>query len=220
MKRKSQITAFSLPRETQNILNNLQEKSHKTRSELLREMIKFYVASGKNSRKLVTDRGVPSEKIVDFDNTNTLLRHYYQLISSNQSQQPKIIAHALINKKSQILIGERTSSTDLFIKDMSWSFPAVVLNSLEFENDLIRQVKADTGLKIHVLKLVFARLSPDLPIRPRMRIIDLYYHCQISEGKQKNGEKFTSLKWTPANHLHHFFTTSIPDDITLFLNSL
>ena len=70
MKRKSLVTAISLPNETSALLERLQAKTHRSRSGLLRDMIDFYIEA-KNQKPLVQND----------DSPNNVLKQYYKLIA-------------------------------------------------------------------------------------------------------------------------------------------
>ncbi len=73
--RKSLITAFFLPKETLGLLNTLQIKFKRSRSEILREMIEYYVSSQKT-------KGYKSQEgTIDDSDANKILKLYYSIIS-------------------------------------------------------------------------------------------------------------------------------------------
>ena len=213
MKRKSLVTAISFPKETGLLLEKLQNKFHKNRSELLREMINFYVNSSKS-------RGVAQkdQEHIDDSNINKVLKLYYKLISETKPKPVIVVGIAIINKKDKVIIGLRKVN-DPNVKDLHWTFPSGKFDSLNFQKELLATIKRETGFDAKILQLVHARLFPDSP-QKKIRIVALYYHCKIESGKQKPGGDFKELKWVPASQVHRHFTTSVSDEITIFLGTL
>jgi ADP-ribose pyrophosphatase YjhB (NUDIX family) len=215
MANKSSITAISLPEKTEKVLQGLQSKLQKNRSELIREMINFYLKSGKRSEY---GRGEVSNFNVDSTDTNKILKYYYQLISQSKPKASIVIGVVIINKKNRVLIGLRKIK-DIHVKNLTWTFPSGKFSSLDFESEIIKTAKQETGFDVKVAQLVHARLIPDSPEK-KIRIIALYYHCKIVSGKQKPGGDFKDLKWVPATEVTRHFTTSVSDEIMNFLGTL
>lgn len=212
--KKTSITAFSLPVETEKVLEKLQGKFGKSRSELIREMINFYLKSEKRTQNI---RETPNLNI-DSDDTNKILKYYYQFISQNKKQTSMVIGIAIINKKDRVLIGLRKTK-DIHVKNLSWTFPTGKFFSLDFESEIAKTVKRETGFDVKVNELVHARLIPDSP-QKKIRIIALYYHCKIISGKPKPGGDFKEIKWVLSTDITKHFTTSVADEIMNFLGTL
>ncbi len=212
MKRKSLITAISFPKETGLILDKLQNKFHKNRSELLREMINYYVESSVNNKNIKQN-----QEYIDDSDANKVLKLYYKLISVTKSKPTIVVAVGIVNKKNKVIIGLRKKN-DRFVKDLHWTFPSGKIESLNFENEIVKIVERETSLKIKVVQLVHARVFPDSP-QKSIRIVVLYYHCKIKSGRQKPGGDFKEIKWVPAAEVHRYFTTSVSDEITAFLGT-
>jgi|SRR3989344_1946038 len=213
MKRKSLITAFSLPKQLDDNLKSIQAKSGKTRSELLREMIDYYVES---TKKTSTSPN-PTDSITDSD-ANKVLKLYYQLLSETRPKPSLVIGVAIVNKKDQVLIGLRRTN-DKLVKDLHWTFPSGKMDNLNFDANIIKSAKLETGLIVKPLHLIHARLIPD-SLHKSVRIVALYYHCRILSGKQRPSHNFKELKWVPATEVNRHFTTSVSDEIMHFLGEL
>ena len=213
MKRKSLITAISLPKETSLVLDRLQNKSHKNRSELLREMINFYVDSFKKRGESKKD-----QEYIDDSDVNRVLKLYYKLISETKPKPTIVVGISIINKKNKVIIGLRKTN-DPNVKDLHWTFPSGKFDNLNFEKELIVSIKRETGFDAKILHLIHARLIPDSS-QKRIRIVALYYHCKILSGKQKPGGDFKELKWVTATEVNRHFTTSVADDVMNFLGTL
>jgi len=214
---KKLITAFSLPKEMDIVLNNLQTKTGKSRSQILREMINFFVISTKGE-KAASRQTAAKELYLDNADVNKILRLYYQLLSQTRPKPTLVVGISIINKKSRVLIGLR-KSTDQHIPDLHWTFPSGKFNSLNFESEIIKTIRQETGLTARVISLVHARLIPDSPGK-KIRIIGLYYHCRIISGKTVAGGDFKQLKWVEATQVNRHFTTSVADEIMNFLGTL
>jgi ADP-ribose pyrophosphatase YjhB (NUDIX family) len=213
--KKTGITAFSLLPETEKVLNRLQNKLHKNRSELIREMINYYAKSAKKTPD--KSMGVTDTRI-DGSDTNKILKYYFQLISRQKYRPSMVIGIAIINKKNKVLIGSR-KSRDVYVKNLTWTFPTGKFSSLDFESEIAKTVKQETGLNVKILQLAHARLIPDSPEK-KIRIIALYYHCRIVSGKARAGGDFKEIKWIPASEVTRHFTTSVSDEIMNFLGKL
>jgi len=211
-KNKALITAFSLTEDSQKALNKLQTKSGQTRSEIIRNLLN-------SSRKIV--KSPLNQEIaanISVDDTNKILKYYYQLISAQTPKPTIVIGISLISQKGRVLVGLR-KNIDPFVKNLSWTFPTGKFSSLDFEKEIIKTVKTETSLTVKVLSLVHARLIPDSPAK-KVRIVALYYYCKILSGKSKSGGDLKLLKWVPATDVTKYFTTSVADEIMNFLGTL
>ena len=191
----------------------MQNKFHRSLSEILREMIDFFVNSQKTSVNRVGESG-----IIDDSDANKILRLYYSLLSQAKPKPTIVILIGIVNKKDKVIIGLR-KSPDPNVKDLHWTFPSGKTETLDFEKNLTTTVKDETGLKSKPIRLIHARLIPDSPDK-KIRIIALYYHCKLLGGNQKAGGDFKQLKWVPATQVHRHFTTSVADEVTTFLGTL
>jgi len=212
MNRKSRITAISLPKETEELLQRLQEKYHMTRSELIRVMISFYVDASKKTSPIPI-----SHENFDSSDTNKILKLYYQLLSNTKGQPTWVIGIGIIVKKGQVVIGLR-KKTDQLIKDLHWSFPTGRFSSLNFEEELIANCKTETGLTIRVGELIHARHIPDGG-QKKVNLIALYYTCRVQSGKLNSGGDFKEVKWVNASEINRHFTTSVSDEVMRYLNN-
>jgi ADP-ribose pyrophosphatase YjhB (NUDIX family) len=212
--KKTLITAISISTETDRLLNSLQKKYQKNRSQLLRELI---FRAGKDVKKSFTDETI-SETTADLTNPNTVLRKYYEMISAQSHKPTLVIGIAVINKQKKVLIGLR-KTRDQYVRNLSWTFPSGKFTSLNFESEVEKTLLKETGLKSRVVRLIHARLIPDSPEKS-VRIVALYYHCKAVSGKLIPGGSFKELKWIPAADVTKFFTTSTCDEIMNFLGTL
>ena len=162
---KSLVTAFSLPKETLNLLNHLQIKFKRSRSEILREMIEHFVQSQKTSTKRVGDEGINDS------DANKILKLYYSLLSQTKPKTTIVIVIGIVNKKDKVIIGLR-KSPDPNIRDLHWTFPSGKTETLDFEKTLTKTIKDETGLNAKPIRLVHARLIPDSPDK-KIRIVAL-----------------------------------------------
>ncbi len=213
MKRKTLVTAISLPKETSTLLGRLQNKFHKTRSEMVREMINFYVDSFKN-------RGETKQKVgfINDSDANKILKLYYKLLSETKFKPTLVIGVGIVNRKDKVIIGLRKTA-DRDVKDLHWTWPSGKFESLNFEKEVIKTVKTEVGLDVKVTQLIHARLIPDSPAK-KIRIVALYYHCKVLGGKPKPGGDFKEVKWVPATEVNRHFTTSVSDEVMNFLGTL
>ena len=117
-------------------------------------------------------------------------------------------------KTKQILIGKREN--DLYIKEISWTFPGgrpAYKEDLEFY--LKHEIKIKTGLNVDVKKIIFAKTYPE-----KREFLSIYYLCEVIGGKEKAGEKFVEIKWIRPTDVQKYFTTSLHSTLFRFLKTL
>lgn len=208
-KNKALITAISLTPKTELILKRLQNSSGKNRSEIVRNLIDSHSKSAPIG-----------ESAVHFgpEDTNKILKYHYQIFSSPDRRPVMVIGVAIVSRSGKVLIGLR-KAPDQHVKNLSWTFPSGKFFSLDFEKEMLKTVRQETGLTAKILRLVHARLIPDSPAK-KVRIVAVYYHCKILPGKPKSGGDFKQIKWVPADDVTKYFTTSTSDEVMNFLGTL
>lgn len=212
MKRISKIFGFSLPPETFATIDKAIKVSHKTKSEYMRGVIDYYLKSTKNSTSASNDINLTPE------DTNKILKLYYQLIGSNP-KEIIVIGLGIISRDGEVLIGCRLTQPDQWVKELTWVFPGGKFTSLDFTKEIQTKVKEETNLDVHVGQLIHARLIPDSPEK-KVKIIALYFNCSPVSGNTKPGGDLKQLKWVPAMKIFHYFTTSTADEIVNFLGTV
>lgn len=118
------------------------------------------------------------------------------------------------SKTRQILIGKREN--DPHIKELSWTFPGgrpAYQEDLEFY--LQHEIKVKTGLVVDVKKIIFAKTYPE-----KREFLSIYYLCEVIDGNEKAGEKFSELKWIKPIEIQKYFTTSISPKLLEYLKTL
>jgi len=114
----------------------------------------------------------------------------------------------------KILIGKREN--DSYIKELTWCFPGGKAGYKEdIEYYLKHEIKIKTGLNVDVKKIIFAKTYPE-----KREFLSIYYYCEVVDGKEKAGEKFTEIKWVKPSEVGTYFTISIHPYIIEFLESL
>ena len=136
----------------------------------------------------------------------------------SQTKKVIVVGLGIITKEGKVLIGQR-KDPDPYVKELTWVFPGGQFESLNFEKELIRRLKGETGLDVYINQLVHARLIPDSPEK-KVKIIALYYHCLPTSDKEKAGGSLEKLEWVPAMKVFHYFTTSTADEVVSFLGTL
>jgi 8-oxo-dGTP pyrophosphatase MutT (NUDIX family) len=204
---------FSLPPETHHKIENLLKKTHKTRSEFMRQIIDTYLEV---SQKTIQE-APRAEITISPSDINKILKFYFQIIGANK-KEVLVIGLGIISKEGKVLIGQRKEK-DPQVKELSWVFPGGRLKSLDLEAELKREVKEETGLNVYVNQLIHARLIPDSPEK-KVKIVALYYHCTPVSGKEKPAGDLKKLAWVPAMKVFHYFTTSTADEVVSFLGLL
>jgi len=121
---------------------------------------------------------------------------------------------AIIHKNGNVLIGCRKEK-DEFVEHLTWVFPGGKLESLNFEKEIKKLAKEETGLDINFNKIIAVRKTPDAKIN----IILIYFDC-VSKGIEKPGGDLKELKWVPATSVCKYFTTSVMNEVMIFLKEI
>jgi len=202
--RKTKVIGFSIPPAIHQKLERIIKSRHKTKSEFFREMIDVYFQSSKSSPET---------------NLAKILRSYWQA-RSDTNQEIIIVCLAIIHKNNQVLIGARKNK-DKWVKNLTWVFPGGKIESLDFDQEIKREVKEETSLDIQVNNLISARIHPDSGFKP-VQIIALYFDCQLTDNTQEAqpNDNLTKLKWVRPTEVFKYFTTSTCDEVTKFLTTL
>jgi 8-oxo-dGTP pyrophosphatase MutT (NUDIX family) len=206
--RKTKVVGFSLPPQTEKNLKKYLKKTGKTRSELMREMIDLYFTVKKSQSSSLSP-----VNLSDLD-LNKILKLYYEMMGMNK-KAVIVIGLGIIVKGGKVLIGQRKGK-DPHIKDLSWVFPGGRFNTLDFRQELKREVKEETNLDVEVLDIIHARLIPDSPEK-KVRVVAQYFHCKPLLSDIKPGGDLIKLKWVKATSVCKYFTTSTADEIMHFL---
>jgi 8-oxo-dGTP pyrophosphatase MutT (NUDIX family) len=206
--RKTKVVGFSLPPQTEKNLKTYLKKTGKTRSELMREMIDLYFTVKKSQSSSLSP-----VNLSDLD-LNKILKLYYEMMGMNK-KAVIVIGLGIIVKGGKVLIGQRKGK-DPHIKDLSWVFPGGRFNTLDFRQELKREVKEETNLDVEVLDIIHARLIPDSPEK-KVRVVAQYFHCKPLLSDIKPGGDLIKLKWVKATSVCKYFTTSTADEIMHFL---
>lgn len=219
MARRSKIVGFSLPPEVHKKVESLIKKNHKTRSEFFRGMIDVYLNSLSQKNKITQQKqAIVSDGTREHDLAK-ILKSYWLLKSQTKLDIITVAVALIINDKGQILIGERKAK-DKWVNYLTWVFPGGRLESLDFEKEIQREIKEETGLDVHVNTLVDSRIHPDSGFK-RTQIVILYFYCTPqSKNKPKPGGDLKKLKWVKPSGVFGYFTTSTSDEVTKFLHSM
>jgi len=213
MARKTKIMGFSLPPEIYQEIENLLKTSHKTKSEFMRQVIESYLSVAQKT--LVQS---PKNKLdIDQSDANKILKLYYQLIGNHQ-KDTIVVGLGIIIKEGKVLIGQRKEK-DPYVKELTWVFPGGKFESLDFERELIKSIKEETGLNVYINQLIHARQVPDSPEK-KVKIIAIYYHCTPVSGKENAGGDLKKLSWVEPTKVFHYFTTSTADEVVSFLGTI
>lgn len=215
MSRTSKIIGFSVPPEVSKQLDRMAKQHYKTRSEFIREMIDTYEEVSK--KPLVNNR-INSLEEKDI-NLAKVLKTYWQLRSQLSSKVELVGVGIIVNKKGEVLIGARKGK-DPWVKNLRWVFPGGGLESLDFEAGVKREIKEETGLEVNVNSLVAARIHPNAVVN-KVQVVVLYFYCTpVNESTGKANDGLDELKWVKPLDVFKFFTTSVSDEVTKFLQNL
>lgn len=127
-----------------------------------------------------------------------------------------VVGLGIIVKDGKVLIGARRKR-DPWVENLSWVFPGGQMHTLNFNDEIKKNIKKETGLDVSVKSLITSRVHPDSGFK-NVQIIALYFYCeQISKDKETTGKNLGKLKWVKPSDVFKFFTTSVADEVTKFL---
>lgn len=210
MARKTKIVGFSLPPETHRLLEKVTKARHKTKSEFFREMIDVYFKTVGQSAQPVDLQERDLAKV---------LKTFWLLRSQTELKTIVIGLAIIVNQDNKVLIGARKRK-DPFVENLTWVFPGGIMDSLDFDKEVQKEVKQETGLVVNVHSLITARLHPDSGYKP-VQIVALYFHCApVGNQKAKAGGEIARVKWVRPTEVFKYFTTSTCDAVTQFLTTI
>lgn len=209
--RRTKVVGFSLPPQTEKKLQKCLKKTGKTRSELMREMIDLYFAAKKSQ-----SASLSPVNLSDLD-LNKVLKLYYEMMGMNK-KDVIVIGLGIIVNNGRVLIGQRKKK-DPHVKDLSWVFPGGKFNTLDFREEMKREIKEETNLDVEVLDIIHARLIPDSPEK-KVRVVAQYFHCKPLASDIRPGGDLNKLKWVKATSVCKYFTTSTADEVMNYLGRI
>jgi len=117
-------------------------------------------------------------------------------------------------KEKKILIGRREN--DPHIKNLSWVFPGGKLKHNETaEQNIIREIKEETGLTVEDLGTVFSKIPPE-----DNSLLLIYHLCEATGGNEKPAGDLKELKWVKPEDLEKHFTTDFPPILKEYILNL
>jgi ADP-ribose pyrophosphatase YjhB (NUDIX family) len=191
-------------------VESLIKAKYKTRSEFFREIINLYFRTVKTASEPL---GLEESDLAK------VLKCYWHFKSQTDLKIIIIALGIIVNNQGKVLIGAR-KQRDPWVENLSWVFPGGQIESLDFEKELKKDVKKETGLKIKVNSLVASRIHPDSGFKP-VQIVALYFYCEPVSNSQKviPGGDLSKLLWVKPTKVFKYFTTSVCDDVTKFLTA-
>jgi len=205
--RKTKVIGFSVPPEIYSEFESVLKDRHKTKSEFFREILDAYfhdVAGRQNNCRRVEESDIAH-----------MLKKYWEFRSVSESNVV-VVGLGIIEKNGRVLIGERKEK-DKWVENLSWAFPGGQMHTLNFNEELKKNIKKETGLNVVVKSLVASRIHPDSGFKS-VQIIALYFYCEPEKnGLEKTGKNFVRLKWVKPLDVFKSFTTSVSDEVTKFL---
>lgn len=122
----------------------------------------------------------------------------------------KIIGIVFEPKSRRILLGKR-------IGDKNYSFLEGELSyKTELDKELKKIAKEKTGFKVHNLGAVYAKNC----IKNRKDILELYFLCEATEGKEKKGKNVSELIWTKPSEVQKKLKEKFPSRLKEYILSL
>jgi len=131
--RKTKIIGFSIPPALHKKFEAVVRKRHKTKSEFFREILESYF---KTSTSSLSQKGKSDSEEANLAKT---LKAYWELRSSD-NLKTIIIGLGIVEENGKVLIGARKDK-DLWVENLTWVFPGGRMNSLDFEEEIKKQVK-------------------------------------------------------------------------------
>lgn len=199
--RKTKILGFSVPGEIKKKFEELSLAKNQTKSEFFRELLDVYL------------RGI--ERSGGERDLARILGLYWK-VKSSLPIKTLVIGLAIIVDQRKVLIGARKEK-DEWVENLTWVFPGGKFESLNFELEMERKVKEETGMEVRVKNLIASRIHPDSGFKP-IQIIALYFHCEpVKRNGLRPGGDLKKLKWVKPLGVFKYFTTSTCDEVTKFL---
>jgi len=122
----------------------------------------------------------------------------------------KIIGILFNPKAKMILIGKRSG-------DKEFSFLEGELNySEELDKGLKRIAKEKTGYIVHNLGLVYAKNN----IAGKKDLLELYFLCEATEGKEKPGKGTVEMKWINPKNAEKELKQKFPTRLKEYISNL
>lgn len=205
------MVGFSVPPELHKRFEDLVEKGYKTKSEFFRELL--------NTHLRTLDYAATQEGKVNLEEPDLAkaLKAYWDLRALGETETI-IVGLGIVVKDGKVLICRR-SKKDKWVENLTWVFPGGRMESLNFEDEVKREVKNKTGLDVSINNLVAARVHPDAGFK-KVQVIALYFQCSLVSGAEvKAGEKISAVKWVKPTGVFKHFTTSTCDEVTKFLTT-
>jgi len=117
-------------------------------------------------------------------------------------------------KKRKILIGRREN--DLYVPQLTWSFPGGRANSQEeLEQTLKKKIKLKTGLEVANLGSIFSKIYPE-----KKDLVAIYYLCEVVGGKESPSDDLLELKWISPEEMEKYSTTSLHPHLKEYILNL
>lgn len=124
--------------------------------------------------------------------------------------QVKIIGIVFNPEKKLILVGKNKG-------DSKYSFVEEDLNQEEeLDSCLKRSIKEKTGYKVHNLGAVYAKNA----VKSNKELLELYFLCEATEGKEKPGKKVSELKWINPCHSEKIMDIKFPSVLKEYIFNL
>lgn len=122
----------------------------------------------------------------------------------------KIIGILFEPKSRKVLLGKNTG-------DKKFSFLEGDLNQNEDLDVTLKKItKEKTGYKIHNLGSIYSKNN----LQGKKDILELYFLCEATEGKEKPGKNVTELIWVKPSEVEKKLDTKFPSRLKEFILSL
>jgi ADP-ribose pyrophosphatase YjhB (NUDIX family)/Arc/MetJ-type ribon-helix-helix transcriptional regulator len=214
MARITKVVGISLPPKIYQKLESLAKREYKTRSEFYREIIDFYLESYQKAQPIHQNEA----EVTDEKDLAKILKAYWLVKSQFKSKVLIAGVGIIANSNGKVLIGLRNTK-DKWVENLTWVFPGGKMESLDFEKNVKKKIKEETGLEVKVNSLVASRIHPDAGFK-EIQIVIFYFYCTAISGQAKPGGDLVKIKWVRPTSVFKYFTSSTSDDVTKFLYTL
>lgn len=211
MARSTKVIGFSLPPQLDEQISAYARSSHKTRSELMREMIEQYFQSQES----------PNSTTAQAPDISAVARAFWEHTLRPSDPSPLFVCSLILRHptRKQILICER-ATTDQLSPRLRWSFPGGGLSSILLTDEAENTLRRHTGLRGEVWRVISARVHPDTHPDAQKQIVSVYVAATAHSVRPTLSDKYSRYKWVDPLDVFSYFSTSVSDEVASFLRTL
>ena len=130
-------------------------------------------------------------------------------IKTKDSFRIKIIGIIFNPEKREIMIGKKCD-------EKFWNFLETELTYKDnMDKKLKEAIKEKTGYNVKNLGAVFSKKDSE-----QEDLIEIYFLCEIFEGKEKKGPGIEEIKWIKPAHTERYLNEKLPTRLKGYLSNL